>query len=91
MVKIEDVTTQILEGTATLPNEADKQKKIQENITRLSASFRKNLGKKTKFVRFMKAINTYFCNRNFSDVRLVGAPPTSIGNLGLIRDQLGFG
>jgi hypothetical protein len=33
MVKIEDVTTQILEGTATLPNEADKQKKIQENIT----------------------------------------------------------
>jgi hypothetical protein len=30
MVKIEDVTTQILEGTATLPNEADKQKKFKK-------------------------------------------------------------
>jgi hypothetical protein len=29
MVKIEDVTTQILEGTA-LPNEADKQKKFKK-------------------------------------------------------------
>jgi hypothetical protein len=30
MVKIEDVTTQILEGTATLANEADKQKKFKK-------------------------------------------------------------
>jgi hypothetical protein len=31
MVKIEDVTTQILEGTATLPNEADKQKNSRKH------------------------------------------------------------
>jgi hypothetical protein len=30
MVKIEDVTTQILEGTATLANEGDKQKKFKK-------------------------------------------------------------
>jgi hypothetical protein len=85
MVKIEDVTTQILEGTATLTSR--QTEKIQENITRLSASLsRKNLGKKTKFVR-LKAINTYFFNRNFSDVRLVGAPPTSIGKFGSDTDN----
>jgi hypothetical protein len=33
----------------------------------------------------MKAINTYFCNRNFSDVRLVGAP--SIGKFGSDTDN----
>jgi hypothetical protein len=86
MVKIEDVTTQILEGTATL-NKPTNRKKIQENITRLSVLSRKNLGKKTKFVRFMRAINTFFCNRNFSDVRLVGAPPTSIGKFGSDTDN----
>jgi hypothetical protein len=30
VVKIEDVTTQILEGTATLANEGDKQKKFKK-------------------------------------------------------------
>jgi hypothetical protein len=35
----------------------------------------------------MRAINTFFCNRNFSDVRLVGAPPTSIGKFGSDTDN----
>jgi hypothetical protein len=67
MVKIEDVTTQILEGTATLTNKADKQKKIQENITQSASSWQENK------ITFYEAINTFFCNRNFSDVRLVGS------------------
>jgi hypothetical protein len=49
-VKIEDVTTQILEGTATLPNGLTNRKNSRKHhpIERL---FRKNLGKKIKFVR----------------------------------------
>jgi hypothetical protein len=59
-----------------------KNSRKHHSIERL---FRKNLGKKTKFVRFMKAINTYFCNRN-SDVRLVS---TYINRENLIQ-TIGF-
>jgi hypothetical protein len=61
--------------------------KIQENITRLSASFPKESWQENKIRTFYEAINTYFCNRNFSDVRLVGAPPTSIGKFGSDTDN----
>jgi hypothetical protein len=67
MVKIEDVTTQILEGTLK-PNEADKQKKFKK--TSPIEPLPKESWQENKIVRFMKAI-TYFCNRNFSDVRLL--------------------
>lgn len=88
MVKIEDVTTQILEGTATLANEGDKQKKIQENITKLSASFPKESWQENKIRTFYEG-NQYllFVTETFSDVRLVGAPPTSIGKFGSDTDN----
>jgi hypothetical protein len=38
VVRIEDVTTKVLEGTAGLASEAEKQKKIQENISTLKNS-----------------------------------------------------
>ncbi|WP_158729524.1 MULTISPECIES: S46 family peptidase [unclassified Flavobacterium] len=88
MVKIEDVTTQILEGTASISNEADKQKKIQENITKLSASFPKESWQENKIRTFYEG-NQYvlFVTETFSDVRLVGAPPTSIGKFGSDTDN----
>ena len=41
IVKIEDVTKQVLEGVNTLSNEAEKQKKIQENIAGLNKSYKR--------------------------------------------------
>ena len=38
VVRIDDVTTKILEGVASLSSEAEKQKKIQENIASVTNS-----------------------------------------------------
>jgi hypothetical protein len=66
MVKIEDVTTQILEGHIA---NGDKQKKNSRKHHPIERLFPKESWQENKIVRFMRAINTFFCNRNFSDVR----------------------
>lgn len=88
MVKIEDVTTLVLEGTASLTNEAEKQKKIQENITALTNSLPKENWQENKIRTFFEG-NQYmlFVTETFKDVRLVGAPPTSIGKFGSDTDN----
>ena len=88
MIKIEDVTKLVLEGTATLTNEAEKQKKIQENITALSNSLPKEDWQENKIRTFFEG-NQYmlFVTETFKDVRLVGAPPTSIGKFGSDTDN----
>jgi len=88
MVKIEDVTTLVLEGTASLASEAEKQKKIQENITALTNSLPKENWQENKIRTFFEG-NQYmlFVTETFKDVRLVGAPPTSIGKFGSDTDN----
>ncbi|RTY76728.1 S46 family peptidase [Flavobacterium sp. ZB4P23] len=88
MVKIEDVTTSILEGTASLSSEAEKQKKIQENITALSNLLPKENWQENKIRTFYEG-NQYmlFVTETFTDVRLVGAPPTAIGKFGSDTDN----
>ena len=88
MVKIEDVTTLVLEGTASMSNEAEKQKKIQENITALSSSLPKENWQENKIRTFYEG-NQYmlFVTETFTDVRLVGAPPSSIGKFGSDTDN----
>ncbi|TDD78656.1 S46 family peptidase [Flavobacterium caseinilyticum] len=88
MVKIEDVTTMVLEGTATMSNEAEKQKKIQENISALSSSLPKESWQENKIRTFYEG-NQYmlFVTETFTDVRLVGAPPSSIGKFGSDTDN----
>lgn len=88
MVKIEDVTALVLEGTTSLTNEAEKQKKIQENITALTNSLPKENWQENKIRTFFEG-NQYmlFVTETFKDVRLVGAPPTSIGKFGSDTDN----
>lgn len=87
IVKIEDVTTKVLEGTQTL-SEADKQKKIQENIAALSNSLPKESWQENKIRTFYEG-NQYmlFLTETYKDVRLVGAPPSSIGKFGSDTDN----
>jgi len=88
IVRIEDVTTQVLEGVNTLTNEKDKQKKIQENISRLSNSLPKESWQGNSIRTFYEG-NQYmrFVTETFTDVRLVGAPPSSIGKFGSDTDN----
>ena len=88
MIKIEDVTTLVLDGTASMSNEAEKQKKIQENIIALSSSLPKESWQENKIRTFYEG-NQYmlFVTETFTDVRLVGAPPSSIGKFGSDTDN----
>jgi hypothetical protein len=88
IVKIEDVTTLVLEGTAALTSESEKQNKIQENITALTNSLPKENWQENKIRTFYEG-NQYmlFVTETFTDVRLVGAPPSSIGKFGSDTDN----
>ena len=83
IIKIEDVTTKIFEGVLNLPTESDKQKRIQQNIAAVSKSFQKEAWQDVMIRAFYDG-NQYllFVTENFKDVRLVGAPPSSIGKFG---------
>ena len=88
IVKIEDVTTQILNGVDVLNTESAKQKKIQENIANLNKSYAKESFQEVKIRTFYEG-NQYmlFLTETFKDVRLVGAPPSSIGKFGSDTDN----
>ncbi len=88
IVRIEDVTTKVLEGTTNLISESEKQKKIQDNISVLSNSLPKENWQENKIRTFFEG-NQYmlFVTETFKDVRLVGAPPSSIGKFGNDTDN----
>lgn len=88
IVSIHDVTNTVLDGVVQLSNEADKQKKIQENITRIQSTFPKESWQENKIRTFYEG-NQYilFVTETFKDVRLVGAPPSSIGKFGSDTDN----
>lgn len=88
IIKIEDVTNKIFEGVLNLPSESEKQKKIQQNIAAVSKSFAKEAWQEAMIRAFYDG-NQYllFVTETFKDVRLVGAPPSSIGKFGSDTDN----
>ena len=88
IIKIEDVTTKIFEGVLNLSSESDKQKKIQQNIAAVNKSFAKEAWQEAMIRAFYDG-NQYllFVTETFKDVRLVGAPPSSIGKFGSDTDN----
>lgn len=88
VVRIEDVTSKIMEGVDALNDEAQKQKKIQDNISKYSESLPKESWQENKIRTFFDG-NQYllFVTETFKDVRLVGAPPSSIGKFGSDTDN----
>lgn len=88
IIKIEDVTTKIFEGVSNLTTEIEKQKRIQQNIAAASKSFPKETWQEVMIRAFFDG-NQYllFVTETFKDVRLVGAPPSSIGKFGSDTDN----
>ena len=88
IIRIEDVTTKALEGVLSLSTEAERQKKIQENIASLSKSLPKESWQENKIRTFFEG-NQYmlFVTESYKDVRLVGAPPSAIGKFGSDTDN----
>ena len=88
IIRIEDVTDQILNGTATLTDEAEKQKMIETNIASTVQNSAKETYQENRIRAFYEG-NQYmlFVVETFKDIRLAGAPPSSIGKFGSDTDN----
>ncbi|MFK5959155.1 MAG: S46 family peptidase [Lutibacter sp.] len=86
--RIDDVTTQVFEGITDNMDEAAKMKLINQNILKVTKNVQKEAWQDSFIRSFFKG-NQYllFVTEEFKDVRLVGAPPTSIGKFGADTDN----
>ncbi|MBO0357920.1 S46 family peptidase [Hymenobacter sp. BT186] len=84
IVRMEDVTSQVLMGVPkTNVQEVDREKLVQTNIQRVAQAAVQGTHYQA-FIRPFYNGNEYymFVTEVFQDIRLVGAPPSSIGKFG---------
>lgn len=88
IVRIEDVTKQVMAGVTKSMTESERQSQIDKNINAARAAVKKE-DFQDSFVRGFFENNQYylFVTERYNDVRLVGAPPSSIGNFGKDTDN----
>jgi hypothetical protein len=83
LVSMEDVTLKVLKGVTSGMSEAKREAIIAENIKALETEAVKETKYKAKIKPFYYGNEYYlFITQVFNDVRLVGAPPSSIGKFG---------
>ncbi len=83
LVRMDDVTSKVLEGIADTTPDQTRSKKIRERIEKIAEEAQQD----SLFEAVVKAFysgNEYylFVYKTYKDVRLVGAPPSSIGKFG---------
>lgn len=88
IIRIDDVTTQVLDGTNEQMPYADKMKKVEANIAGLNKNYPREQWQDVRVRSFYDG-NQYllFIVENYKDIRLVGAPPSSIGKFGSDTDN----
>ena len=88
IIRIDDVTKEVMNGVSPDMKETDRQSQIDKNIAALRKSSKKE-SYQDNFVRSFYEGNQYylFVTETYKDVRLVGAPPSSIGNFGKDTDN----
>jgi hypothetical protein len=91
IVSINDVTKEVLKGVTDEMTPKESQSIIQKNTNNVQKSFSKEAWQSTKVKAFFKG-NQYFLfvTESFEDIRLVGAPPSSIGKFGSDTDNWVF-
>ena len=83
LVRMEDVTDRVLKGISDTMSLASRQEKMMAAMTAIEKEAKGNSNYETR-VRPLFEANTFylFVTETFKDVRLVGAPPQSIGKFG---------
>lgn len=91
IVSIHDVTDTVLNGVNDTVTEKEKQSLITRNSNAAMASWPKENWQDVKTKSFYEG-NQYFLfvTERFEDIRLVGAPPSSIGKFGSDTDNWVF-
>ncbi|HEX2627782.1 MAG TPA: S46 family peptidase [Chitinophagaceae bacterium] len=88
IVRIEDISKQVLAGVTNAMSESERQSTIDKNIAQLRNSIKREAWQDA-FIRGFFEGNQYylFVTETYRDVRLVGAPPSAIGNFGKDTDN----
>jgi hypothetical protein len=88
IIRIDDVTKQVLNGVTKNMDEKERQSIIDKNIAPLIINVKKE-NYQNSFIRAFFDGNQYFLfvTETYKDIRLVGAPPSSIGNFGKDTDN----
>jgi len=91
IVRIEDVTSQVLNGVTEEMTEKERQSVVSKNSNNVEAGVVKETWQDTKIKSFYKG-NQYFLfvTERYNDIRLVGTPPSSIGKFGSDTDNWVF-
>jgi Peptidase S46 len=86
--RMEDVTALALLGVTDLMGERERQSQVDKNIAQIRGTTKKEAWEETEVRPFYQG-NQYFLfvTVTYRDVRLVGAPPASIGKFGADTDN----
>jgi hypothetical protein len=88
LVSIQDVTAATLAGVKDNMTETARAEKIKENSKKIELSITKGTQYEARTVSFYNGNEYYlFLYEVYKDVRLVGAPPSSIGRFGADTDN----
>jgi|688.fasta_scaffold04696_13 hypothetical protein len=88
IVRIEEVTNTVLAGLPANVSEKERQSLIDKNIAQLRKDYKKETYEDLIIRPFFDGNKYYlFVTETYRDVRLVGAPPSSIGNFGKDTDN----
>jgi len=88
IVRIEEVTKDVMANVGATLTEAERQSQIDKNLSKLRKEYKKETYEDLIIRPFFDG-NKYFLfvTETYKDVRLVGAPPSAIGNFGKDTDN----
>ena len=88
IVRIDDVTTAVMKGVTASMSETERQSMIDKNIAEVRKNATREATQENMVRGFFEGNQYYmFTTETYNDVRLVGAPPSSIGNFGQDTDN----
>jgi hypothetical protein len=88
IVRIEDVSKRVMTGVTQQMKENERQSIIDKNIYALKKTIKKEAYQEVLIKPFYEGNQYYlFITETYNDVRLVGAPPSAIGNFGKDTDN----
>lgn len=88
IVRIDDVTNEVLNGVGANLDERARQSAVDKNVAALRTTVKKETWQDLIIRPFFEGNKYYaFVTETFRDVRMVGAPPSSIGNFGKDTDN----
>jgi hypothetical protein len=87
IIRIDDVTKPALSGVTVSMDEKERQSTIDKNIAELRKNVKKENYRTVISVAFEGNQYYLFVTETYRDIRLVGAPPSAVGNFGKDTDN----